>query len=107
MATGVAKMLMFQCVMHGILSLFDMDIERRPYHRYCSCASHKKKEACSNNTCTRSRNLPSPQRKTWNDAMSLSVTAAYQLFSPSSSCSNSSVISSTIDDSSAGLASRS
>ncbi|CAA3016317.1 Hypothetical predicted protein [Olea europaea subsp. europaea] len=46
-ATGAADM-MFRCVFEGSLSMCDMDIERRPYHRNCTCALHKQKSSCSN-----------------------------------------------------------
>ncbi|KAK6151662.1 hypothetical protein DH2020_014297 [Rehmannia glutinosa] len=46
MATGAANM-MFRCVFNGSLSMCDMDIERRPYHRNCKCALHKTKGKCS------------------------------------------------------------
>ncbi|XP_022867076.1 uncharacterized protein LOC111386829 [Olea europaea var. sylvestris] len=47
MATGAAA-LMFHHVFDGSLSMYDMDIERRPYHRNCTCALHKQKATCSN-----------------------------------------------------------
>ncbi|KAG8367529.1 hypothetical protein BUALT_Bualt16G0081300 [Buddleja alternifolia] len=46
MATVAANM-MLQCVFDGSLSMRDMDIERRPYHKNCKCALHKVKGKCS------------------------------------------------------------
>ncbi|PQP97438.1 hypothetical protein Pyn_10107 [Prunus yedoensis var. nudiflora] len=37
---GVAGM-MFQCAFEGSLSMQDTEIERRPYHKNCTCALHK------------------------------------------------------------------
>ncbi|CAL9026414.1 unnamed protein product [Prunus brigantina] len=39
-SAGVAGM-MFQCVFEGSLSMQDSEIERRPYHKNCSCALHR------------------------------------------------------------------
>ncbi|KAK7840070.1 hypothetical protein CFP56_017170 [Quercus suber] len=47
MAIGAAEM-MLQCVFNGSISVHDMEIERRPYHRNCSCALHKLENVCSN-----------------------------------------------------------
>ncbi|KAK3033190.1 hypothetical protein RJ639_036982 [Escallonia herrerae] len=44
MWTAAAEM-MLQCVYNGSLSAHDMDVERRPYHRNCSCALHKSRGA--------------------------------------------------------------
>ncbi|BFG38636.1 hypothetical protein CerSpe_249100 [Prunus speciosa] len=47
-SAGVAGM-MFQCVFEGSLSMRDSEIERRPYHKNCSCALHRSEgDACSN-----------------------------------------------------------
>ncbi|RXH74318.1 hypothetical protein DVH24_029039 [Malus domestica] len=40
-SAGVAGM-MFRCVFEGSLSMQDTEIERRPYHKNCSCALHSK-----------------------------------------------------------------
>ncbi|KAI5320720.1 hypothetical protein L3X38_040428 [Prunus dulcis] len=45
-SAGVAGM-MFQCVFEGSLSMRDTEIERRPYHKNCSCALHKSKGAAA------------------------------------------------------------
>ncbi|KAF9614440.1 hypothetical protein IFM89_018585 [Coptis chinensis] len=34
---------LLRCVFDGCLSVSDIEIERRPYHRNCSCALHKSK----------------------------------------------------------------
>ncbi|OIS97167.1 hypothetical protein A4A49_16087 [Nicotiana attenuata] len=86
MASGVAKM-MLQCVFYGSLSMSDMDIERRPYHKNCSCALHKQKGKQPSG-CFHGRNISLKRLK--QKDMTLSI-AASKFSSPSSSCNNSSV----------------
>ncbi|KAI3513839.1 hypothetical protein L1887_12036 [Cichorium endivia] len=43
MATGAAAM-MLHCVFEGSLSMSEIDKERRPYHKNCSCALHRPKD---------------------------------------------------------------
>lgn len=64
MATEVAEM-MLQMVFNGSISMYDMDIERRPYHRNCACALHKLKRACQK-TCPQRRNISFSQKQTLN-----------------------------------------
>lgn len=46
MTTGAADF-MFRCASAGSLSMSDMNIERRPYHKNCKCALHDLKGKCS------------------------------------------------------------
>ncbi|KAK7265146.1 hypothetical protein RJT34_32762 [Clitoria ternatea] len=46
MATGACHM-MLRCVFEGSISLHDMEIERRPYHKNCGCALHNLSDICS------------------------------------------------------------
>ncbi|CAN4113144.1 unnamed protein product [Withania somnifera] len=89
MATAAAEM-MLQCVFDGSLSMSDTNIERRPYHKHCSCALHKQKGE-NPSICVHSRNISFPKRQNRKD-LTLSI-AASQFSSPSSSCNNSSVMS--------------
>ncbi|KAI3446810.1 hypothetical protein Pfo_003475 [Paulownia fortunei] len=73
MATGAAE-IMFRCVFDGSLSMCDMDIERRPYHRNCKCALHKVKAKCSH-TGSKQRNVSFPKREFRNNC-SFSVSAS-------------------------------
>ncbi|KAK4369869.1 hypothetical protein RND71_009344 [Anisodus tanguticus] len=73
MATGAAAM-MLQCVFDGSLSMSDMDIERRPYHKNCSCALHKQKGE-QPNTCVHSRNISFPKMQKRQD-ITLSIEAS-------------------------------
>ncbi|KAK3025806.1 hypothetical protein RJ639_040712 [Escallonia herrerae] len=41
MSTAAAEV-MLQCLLGGTLLVHDMNIERRPYHKNCSCALHRK-----------------------------------------------------------------
>ncbi|EYU34914.1 hypothetical protein MIMGU_mgv1a019711mg [Erythranthe guttata] len=74
---------MLQCVLDGILSMCDLDMERRPYHRNCKCALHKSKAKCS---------LVNPLQR--------SISFPKREFRKSYSCSLSSSLSSKIHDSS-------
>ncbi|OVA14203.1 hypothetical protein BVC80_9029g32 [Macleaya cordata] len=43
---------MFGCVYEGCITMYEMEIERRPYHRNCGCALHKSRGSdCSKQTC--------------------------------------------------------
>ncbi|KAK3025804.1 hypothetical protein RJ639_040710 [Escallonia herrerae] len=73
MSTAAAEM-MLQCILGGTLSLNDMDIKRRPYHKNCSCALHKSK-AARPTACLQHGNISFPRKQQWND-FSLSKVAA-------------------------------
>ncbi|KAK4604628.1 hypothetical protein RGQ29_012909 [Quercus rubra] len=66
--------MMLQCVFGGSLSIHDMEIERRPYHRYCNCALHNLKDG-SSNSCSHQRNISFP-RKQSQTKCSLSIAAS-------------------------------
>ncbi|KAG4140949.1 hypothetical protein ERO13_D06G048766v2 [Gossypium hirsutum] len=55
MATG-ATAEMIRCVLESSLVMQEIEVERRPYHRNCSCALHNLKGICSSAFCSRSRN---------------------------------------------------
>ncbi|KAE8677169.1 putative pentatricopeptide repeat-containing protein [Hibiscus syriacus] len=91
MATGAAAVeTVLRCVLEGSLSMQEMEVERRPYHRNCSCALHNLKgsSVCSS-ACFRSRTISFTKRKTWDDC-SLPM-ANSQFSSPSSLIGSSSV----------------
>ncbi|KAG8367523.1 hypothetical protein BUALT_Bualt16G0080700 [Buddleja alternifolia] len=73
MVTGAADF-MFRCVFDGSLSMSDMNIERRPYHKNCKCALHKVKGKCSH-TGSRQRNISFPTKELRTNC-SLSVSAS-------------------------------
>ncbi|KAM7477197.1 hypothetical protein LguiB_024440 [Lonicera macranthoides] len=39
------------CTLNGSISMYDMEIDQRPYHCNCSCALHKLKSASPNSSC--------------------------------------------------------
>jgi len=68
MANGAAEMV-------SLSTYYNMDMERRPYHRNCSCALHKLKGTdCS--TCYNSKYVVSfPKKKQFPNHYSFSITA--------------------------------
>ncbi|KAK2965792.1 hypothetical protein RJ640_029392 [Escallonia rubra] len=66
MSTAAAEM-MLQCILGGTLSVHDMDIERRPYHKNCSCALHKSKREHPT-ACSHHGNIFFPKKQNWNDS---------------------------------------
>jgi hypothetical protein len=73
--TTVAAEMMLRCVFDGCLSMQDMEIERRPYHRNCSCQLHKLK-GFSFNACPHQRNVSFPKKHSWTDCCPLSIAAS-------------------------------
>ncbi|KAF9614437.1 hypothetical protein IFM89_018582 [Coptis chinensis] len=65
MDTGVAGALL-QCVYNGSLSMFDSEIERRPYHKNCTCAFHNSKKN-SSNMCPHRRKITVPTKHLWKE----------------------------------------
>ncbi|KAI6682377.1 hypothetical protein NL676_036258 [Syzygium grande] len=61
MAAIAAEALLW-CVVNGSLSLNDVEIERRPYHRNCGCALHKLKGEPPT-ACSRHKNMSFPKRE--------------------------------------------
>ncbi|XP_050225670.1 uncharacterized protein LOC126675121 [Mercurialis annua] len=59
MGTGAAEM-MLQYVFNGSISMHDIEIERRPYHRNCDCALHRS-NGVGLYDCSRSRNITFPK----------------------------------------------
>ncbi|XVE98481.1 hypothetical protein REPUB_Repub03eG0110200 [Reevesia pubescens] len=74
MASGAAK-LMLRCGLElGSLSMYDIEVERRPYHRNCGCALHNLKGVCSS-ACSRTvSNISFPKKQAWSDC-SFSISA--------------------------------
>ncbi|XXG58968.1 hypothetical protein AAC387_Pa04g1142 [Persea americana] len=72
-------------VLEGCIVGGDMEIERRPYHRNCSCALHQKRSrgGCSKGSMTK---IAYPIRRAWSE--SCLVMAASLHPSPSSSPAN-------------------
>ncbi|XVF34484.1 hypothetical protein REPUB_Repub18cG0062700 [Reevesia pubescens] len=90
MATGAAAEMMLRCVLEGSLVIQEIEVERRPYHRNCSCALHNLQGVCSS-SCSRTRNnISFSKKKTWNIDCSLSM-ATSQFSSQSSLLGGSSI----------------
>ncbi|XP_010265746.1 PREDICTED: uncharacterized protein LOC104603424 [Nelumbo nucifera] len=72
MASGAVGGLV-RCVFEGCISMYDMEIERRPYHQNCSCALHKSRSrgGCSGG-CSPFRNVSFPVKRSWGESSSLS-----------------------------------
>ncbi|KAF9680693.1 hypothetical protein SADUNF_Sadunf06G0148100 [Salix dunnii] len=87
MASGAAEMIL-KCIFSGSISLSDMEIRRRPYHRNCKCALHNLKDICSD-ACPQQRSISFPKKQVRSDH-SLSI-AASRLSSPSSRADDSSM----------------
>ncbi|KAF5180036.1 hypothetical protein FRX31_030380 [Thalictrum thalictroides] len=84
MESGVAGALL-QCVYNGSISMFDMEIDRRPYHKNCDCALHKSKKN-SSNQCSHRRKISVPTKQLWKD-YSMSTKGTHY----SSQCSSSAI----------------
>ncbi|CAJ1944743.1 unnamed protein product [Sphenostylis stenocarpa] len=63
MATGACQM-MLRCVFEGSISLNDMEIERRPYHKNCGCALHNLNAVCSK-ACPQQRRVSFTKKTSW------------------------------------------
>ncbi|KAL4323997.1 hypothetical protein GQ457_11G017900 [Hibiscus cannabinus] len=86
MATGAAAAeTMLRCFLEGSLLMQEMEVERRPYHRNCSCALHSLKGRVCSSTCSRARNVSFIKRKAWSDC---SLSMAIPQFSSRSSLGN-------------------
>ncbi|KAJ0029780.1 hypothetical protein Pint_14698 [Pistacia integerrima] len=73
-AIGATEM-MLKGVFHGSLSLDDTSIERRPYHRNCSCALHKLNGGFSA-ACSQKTHVSFPKKvEAWGDQR-LSIAAS-------------------------------
>lgn len=66
MATGACQM-MFQCVFEGSISLHDMEIERRPYHKNCGCALHNLNDGICSKACPQQRYVSFSKKTSWTD----------------------------------------
>ncbi|KAI6703292.1 hypothetical protein NL676_012428 [Syzygium grande] len=87
MAT-IAAETMLRCVVEGSLSVNDVEIERRPYHRNCGCALHKLKGDWPT-ACSHHKNVSLPRRElTSNCSFSM---AAFKFSSHSSLLNGSSI----------------
>jgi len=75
MATGACGM-MLQCVFEGSISLHDMEIERRPYHKNCGCALHNMNGVCSN-ACPQQRCVSFAKKTSWSHCIMHATTSKF------------------------------
>ncbi|XP_050225682.1 uncharacterized protein LOC126675128 [Mercurialis annua] len=80
-----------QCVFDGSVSIHDIEIERRPYHRNCNCALHKF-NGVGLYDCSQRRNITFPKKQAKTHCL-LSLAASkfsaqYSVLSDSSSDRN-------------------
>ncbi|KAK1434654.1 hypothetical protein QVD17_00403 [Tagetes erecta] len=70
-------------VFGGSISSDDIAIQRRPYHRNCTCALHKSGE----NHCSHAslHKVSYPIRRSWSESCLVAMTAAANAASPGSS----------------------
>ncbi|XP_077238030.1 uncharacterized protein LOC143879496 [Tasmannia lanceolata] len=71
-------------VFEGAIATPDMEIERRPYHRNCSCALHKSGDCTKSSPCN--TKISYPVRRSWSDGCLALASSNYS--SPSSSPAN-------------------
>uniref|UniRef100_A0A7N0RH65 Uncharacterized protein n=1 Tax=Kalanchoe fedtschenkoi TaxID=63787 RepID=A0A7N0RH65_KALFE len=61
---AIAAQFLLRSVSNGCLTMHDTEIERRPYHRNCSCAMHKSTDmSCGG--CSRKNTLLLPKNQQW------------------------------------------
>ncbi|KAL7134570.1 hypothetical protein ABFS83_11G035700 [Erythranthe nasuta] len=65
MATGAAGDGLIWGMFEGCISGGDMGIQRRPYHKNCTCALHNSGAHCSHTS--RHKNISYPIRRSWSE----------------------------------------
>ncbi|CAH1432774.1 unnamed protein product [Lactuca virosa] len=83
MASGTAGDGVFGSVFGGCISSDDIGIERRPYHRNCSCALHRSGE--TNCPHTSHHKVSYPIRRSWSEGCLVAMMASNSAASPGSS----------------------
>ncbi|KAL4181362.1 hypothetical protein AMTRI_Chr12g236900 [Amborella trichopoda] len=62
------------CVFEGCLSQSDIGIERRPYHKNCSCALHNSKSNFFSKSALHNATISYPIRRSWSEGSLASAT---------------------------------
>ncbi|KAL4571416.1 hypothetical protein LXL04_018175 [Taraxacum kok-saghyz] len=70
-----AAVMMVHCVYEGSLSMSEVDKERRPYHKNCSCALHRPEDETPR-TCFHHTTISYAKKPSWNINCSFSKTDA-------------------------------
>lgn len=87
MASGAAADGVFWSVYEGCISGYDNCIERRPYHRNCGCALHKKQPKNRTHKLPRCNNVSYPMKRACSEGSLVLAAAAASLNSSSSTLS--------------------
>ncbi|KAI3907705.1 hypothetical protein MKW98_016349 [Papaver atlanticum] len=90
MAAAAAEGLI-RCVFEGCISTSDTDIERRPYHKNCTCALHRsssKSSSAATTNCNSKKKLSYPMRRSWSEGC-LALAAANSSSSSNNNNNNS------------------
>ncbi|KAL5730411.1 hypothetical protein ACHQM5_003234 [Ranunculus cassubicifolius] len=88
MATGAGDAFT-RGVFDGSISMRDLEMNQRPYHRNCSCALHKSKKdgnGCGKNGC-KNKKISFPIRRAWSESCLVLAGSKYAAASPSPSSS--------------------
>ncbi|KAK7347166.1 hypothetical protein VNO80_21693 [Phaseolus coccineus] len=75
MATGACQM-MLRFVFEGSISLHDMEIERRPYHKNCGCALHNLNGICSK-ACPQKTCVSFTKKTSWTECCMYTTTSKF------------------------------
>ncbi|KAL7589317.1 hypothetical protein Lser_V15G37920 [Lactuca serriola] len=87
MASGTAGDAIFGNVFGGCISSDEFGIDRRPYHRNCSCALHKSGENICPHASHHKQKVSYPVRRSWSECCLVAMmTSAGSASSDSSPC---------------------
>ncbi|WCJ30059.1 hypothetical protein M5689_011643 [Euphorbia peplus] len=75
MATGAAELLV-QYVFDGSITMHDLEVHRRPYHKDCKCALHDLQATFSPNACSQHGTMSFPRKQSSTRSYSLSIAAS-------------------------------
>ncbi|XP_047308129.1 uncharacterized protein LOC124911665 [Impatiens glandulifera] len=85
-ATGASGDGFIRGFFDGCISDPDSGINRRPYHKNCTCALHKSRTQCSHTSTTGCNNVSYPIRRTWSEgSFTRLIASAATYVSPGSS----------------------
>uniref|UniRef100_A0A1S3B9X6 SWIM-type domain-containing protein n=1 Tax=Cucumis melo TaxID=3656 RepID=A0A1S3B9X6_CUCME len=75
-----------RCVYHGCIAGPDAGIDRRPYHKNCSCALHDRDNRRCSHSLSKHKSVSYPIRRAWSEGClaMVAASAASGVSSPSS-----------------------
>uniref|UniRef100_A0A0A0LWK0 Uncharacterized protein n=1 Tax=Cucumis sativus TaxID=3659 RepID=A0A0A0LWK0_CUCSA len=74
---------LLRCVYYGCIVSPDAEIDRRPYHKNCSCALHDRDNKRCSHSMSKHKSVSYPIRRAWSEGC-LAMVAASGISSPSS-----------------------